>query len=35
MFRDLAARDRDRNVWPSIEDEIGMLRDALGIRPPG
>jgi enoyl-CoA hydratase/carnithine racemase len=35
MFRDLAARDRDRTAWPSLEDEIGMLRDALGIRPAG
>jgi enoyl-CoA hydratase/carnithine racemase len=33
MFRDLAARDRNRLTVPSLEDEIGMLRDALGIRP--
>ena len=33
MFRDLAARDRNRTVWPSLQDEMGMLREALGIRP--
>jgi len=32
MFRDLAARDQGRLTRPSLEDEIGMLREALGIR---
>ncbi len=31
MFRELAARDRNRNVWPALQDEIGMLAEALGI----
>ena len=31
MFRDLAARDRDRNVWPAVDDELGMLREVLGL----